>query len=100
MTATPKFLIAAVAALALATAALVTEAAARGQHGGGHGGGQGRHHLAGQPRTGHHHGHHLHLQRHRHQRQFFSRFTPCVVWTRQGWTNVCGKAPLIGSAPQ
>jgi hypothetical protein len=90
MTATPKFLIAAVAAFALtaAAAALVTEASARGQHGGGHG----RSHLAGQPRTGHHHGHHLHLQHHRHQRNFLSRFTPCVVWTRHGWTNVCGVA--------
>ena len=37
MTATPKLLIAAVAALALTAAALATEAAARGQHGGGHG---------------------------------------------------------------
>ena len=39
-----------------------------------------------------HHGHQFHLRHHRHpqQRPFFSRFTPCVVWTRQGWTNVCG----------
>jgi hypothetical protein len=90
MTATSKLLIAAVAALALTGAALTvaTDAFARGPHGGGHG----RHHLAGQQRTGHHHGHHLHLQHHRHQRGFLSRFTPCVVWTRQGWTNVCGTA--------
>jgi hypothetical protein len=92
MTATSKFLIAAVAAFALTAAALLTEASARGPQGGGHGGGQGRSFLAGQHRTGHHHGHHLHLQHHRHQRNFLGRFKPCVVWTRQGWTNVCGVA--------
>jgi hypothetical protein len=94
MTATRKFLTAAIAALALSAGALAitTEAAARGQHGGGpHGGGQSRSYLAGQ-RMGHHHGHHLHLQHHRHRRYLFARFTPCVVWTRQGWTNVCGVA--------
>jgi hypothetical protein len=97
MTATSKLLTAAVAALALTAAglAITTDAFARGQHGGG----QGRHFLAGQ-RTGHHHGHHLHLRHHRHQRHLFTRFTPCVVWTRHGWTNVCGEAPLVGSSPR
>lgn len=95
MTAPRSLLTATVAALALAIAALTTasDVAARGRHGG-HAAG---HHLG-------HHQHRFHLQQlrhHRHQRQLFTRFTPCVVWTRQGWTNVCSnKSSLVGSAPR
>lgn len=99
MTAPRPIFLATVAAIALAAAALATasDATARGRHGGGHAAGQ---HL------GLHQHHRFHLQqfrqhRHHHQRNFFTRFTPCVVWTRQGWTNVCNKElPMVGSAPR
>jgi Spy/CpxP family protein refolding chaperone len=74
------------AAMTLAAVlATVSAASARGRHGGHPGGGM--HSLS------HHHGQHLELRDHRHQiqRHFFTRFTPCVVWTRQGWTDVCAR---------
>jgi hypothetical protein len=88
MTVSHKVLIALVAAIALtAVLAAAGDALARGGRGGHAGGPTGKHSL------GHHHGYQLHLRHHRHQlrRHFFSRFTPCVVWTRQGWTNVCAR---------
>jgi hypothetical protein len=85
MTVSRKILVASVTAVAL-TAALVaaSDALARGGRLG-YAGPIGKHSL------GHHHSYHHHLRHHRHQlrRHFFTRFTPCVVWTRQGWTNVC-----------
>jgi hypothetical protein len=94
----PRPILVAAAAIALAGALFATanDASARGRHGG---------HAAGQ-QLGHHHHHRFQLQqlrhhRHHHQRHFFTRFTPCTVWTRQGWTNVCSdKPPLVGSAPR
>lgn len=73
------------AALAITTLATAQHADARGLHGG-HGVGGG-HRGVGQ----FYHGSSLHLRHFRHQqeRHFFRRFTPCVVWTRQGWTSVC-----------
>ncbi len=84
MTAPRPFLTAAVAALALATVlASASDTSARPRLGG---------HAAGQ-HLGHHQ-HRFHLQqirqyRHRQHRHFFTRFKPCLVWTRQGWTDVC-----------
>jgi hypothetical protein len=88
MTVSRKILIAAMTAMALAAAVVAaSDALARGGHLGHAGGPIGKHSL------GHHHGYHHHLRHHRHRlrRHFFTRFTPCVVWTRQGWTNVCAR---------
>lgn len=85
MTALRPFLIAVAATIALAAASLATanDAAARGRYG----------HAAG-PHLTHQHRFHLQQFRHhrRHQGYFFTRFKPCLVWTRQGWTNTCGIA--------
>lgn len=98
MTAPRPTLLATIAVIALATAALATagDATARGRHGGGHAAGRypGHHHHRFQLQQFRQHRHHL-------QRHFFTRFTPCVVWTRTGWINVCNKeAPLVSRAPR
>jgi Spy/CpxP family protein refolding chaperone len=88
MTTTRTFMTAALIAVALAAAslAIVSDASARGGHGGMHGSRHGAHHS-----YRHHHGH-LQLRHYRqqhHARQLFTRYQPCVVWTRQGWTDTC-----------
>lgn len=77
--------IAAATTLAAAVLATPADVSARGLHGG--------HPGADMHRLGHPHSHQPHLRDHRHQiqRYFFTRFTPCVVWTRQGWTNFCAR---------
>jgi hypothetical protein len=88
MTVSRNIWLAVVAAIAL-TAALAAASNALARDGrGGHAG-----ELVGRHGLGHHHGYHLYLQHHRHQprRHFFTRFTPCVIWTRNGWTNVCAR---------
>jgi len=85
MTTPRRFLTPALAAVALATAALATSVDACAREG------------IGDRAAGLHLGHHQHrlhlndIRRHRHsqQRLFFTRFQPCVVWTREGWTDVC-----------
>jgi hypothetical protein len=63
-----KFLAATVLALAAIQAMTATAASASGRHG------------------GHHSPRYYNAPIHR---PFLPRHTPCVVWTRQGWINIC-----------